>query len=282
MDITQAVIQGIIQGITEFLPVSSSGHLSLYQHFSGNSGDGALLFSAFLHLGTLLAVFIAFRRTITEMVLESLDIIKKIFTGKFSFKNLKPSGRAVIMMMMSLVMLIPFYIFRDFFESIAQDNDIITEGICFIYTAVLLFLADRYSSGYKTFGDIKSKDAITVGVFQGIALLPGISRSGSTIAGGLFSGFKRETAVEYSFILGIPAIAGGCFMEAKEAFENNETGIQPVSFLIGFIVSAIVGIASIKLVKILIKSDKFGIFAVYTLLLGIAAVILGITELNLF
>ena len=271
MNIFEAIMQGIIQGLTEFLPVSSSGHLSLYQHFTGNSGEGALLFSAVLHLGTLVAVFTAFRKTIWELIKELGFMIKDIFTGKFKWKEMNPPRRAIIMMIISLLMLIPFYIFKDFFEGVSEDSDIIVEGICFLYTATILFFSDRCVKGNKKFGDITVKNAVTVGAFQGVALLPGVSRSGSTISGGLFCGFERETAVQYSFILGIPAILGGCLLQKA-------MDIEPLNFAVGFIVSAIVGICAIKMVNWLVKSDKFKIFAVYTLILGVVVIGIGIFE----
>ena len=278
MNIFEAIMQGIIQGLTEFLPVSSSGHLSLYQHFTGNSGEGALLFSAVLHLGTLVAVFTAFRKTIWELIKELGFMIKDIFTGKFKWKEMNPPRRAIIMMIISLLMLIPFYIFKDFFEGVSEDSDIIVEGICFLYTATILFLSDRCVKGNKKFGDITVKNAVTVGAFQGVALLPGVSRSGSTISGGLFCGFERETAVQYSFILGIPAILGGCLLQVKDAVDQKAMDIEPLNFAVGFIVSAIVGICAIKMVNWLVKSDKFKIFAVYTLILGVVVIGLGIFE----
>ena len=278
MNIFEAIMQGIIQGLTEFLPVSSSGHLSLYQHFTGNSGEGALLFSAVLHLGTLVAVFTAFRKTIWELIKELGFMIKDIFTGKFKWKEMNPPRRAIIMMIISLLMLIPFYIFKDFFEGVSEDSDIIVEGICFLYTATILFLSDRCVKGNKKFGDITVKNAVTVGAFQGVALLPGVSRSGSTISGGLFCGFERETAVQYSFILGIPAIIGGCLLQVKDAVDQKAMDIEPLNFAVGFIVSAIVGICAIKMVNWLVKSDKFKIFAVYTLILGVVVIGIGIFE----
>ena len=278
MNIFEAIMQGIIQGLTEFLPVSSSGHLSLYQHFTGNSGEGALLFSAVLHLGTLVAVFTAFRKTIWELIKELGFMIKDIFTGKFKWKEMNPPRRAIIMMIISLLMLIPFYIFKDFFEGVSEDSDIIVEGICFLYTATNLFLSDRCVKGNKKFGDITVKNAVTVGAFQGVALLPGVSRSGSTISGGLFCGFERETAVQYSFILGIPAILGGCLLQVKDAVDQKAMDIEPLNFAVGFIVSAIVGICAIKMVNWLVKSDKFKIFAVYTLILGVVVIGIGIFE----
>ena len=278
MNIFEAIMQGIIQGLTEFLPVSSSGHLSLYQHFTGNSGEGALLFSAVLHLGTLVAVFTAFRKTIWELIKELGFMIKDIFTGKFKWKEMNPPRRAIIMMILSLLMLIPFYIFKDFFEGVSEDSDIIVEGICFLYTATILFFSDRCVKGNKKFGDITVKNAVTVGAFQGVALLPGVSRSGSTISGGLFCGFERETAVQYSFILGIPAILGGCLLQVKDAVDQKAMDIEPLNFAVGFIVSAIVGICAIKMVNWLVKSDKFKIFAVYTLILGVVVIGIGIFE----
>ena len=276
MSIFEAVIQGVIQGLTEFLPVSSSGHLSLYQHFSGSSGEGSLFFSALLHMGTLVAVFIVFRRRILEMMRESLIMVKDIFTGKFSFKGLSAGGRGVIMMIVSLLMLLPFYIFRDTFESISEDSDIIIEGICFIYTSVLMFLTDRYSDGRKKMGDITVGNAVAVGLFQGLALLPGISRSGSTVAGGTFCGFDRDTAVEYSFILGIPAILGGCLLEGKKAVETGTVmNTDPLCLAAGAVTAAAVGVLAIGFVKLISGGRKFKVFGIYTLVLGIVSVILG-------
>lgn len=278
MTVLEAIVQGIIQGLTEFLPVSSSGHISLYQHFTGNSGEGALLFSAVLHLGTLVAVFIAFRKTIWALIKEFFSFIKDIFTGKFKWKSMNPERNMIVMLVISLLMLIPFYIFKDFFEGITEDSDIVVEGICFLYTSVILFLSDRCVKGSKEYGDITLKNAVTVGAFQGVALLPGVSRSGSTISSGLFCGFKRETAVQYSFILGIPAILGGCLLEVKDAVEMGEMKFEAVNLIIGFAVAAVVGICAIKMVNWLVKSDKFKIFAIYTFILGIAVIGIGIFE----
>lgn len=278
MSLTEAIVQGIIQGLTEFLPVSSSGHLSIYQHFTGNSGEGALLFSAILHLGTLLAVFIAFRKTILELIVEFFSLLKDLFTFKFKWSEMNSPRRAIIMLVISLSLLIPFYIFKDFFEGISEDGDIVVEGFCFLYTSVILFLSDKCVKGEKQFGDITIKNAVTVGAFQGVALLPGVSRSGSTISSGLFCGFERESAVKYSFILGIPAILGGCLLEVKDAVEQKAMEFDAVSFIVGFIVAAIVGICAIKMVNWLVRSDKFKVFAVYTFVLGIIVLGIGIFE----
>lgn len=276
MSILEAIFQAIIQGLTEFLPVSSSGHLSLFQHFTGNSGEGALMFSAILHLGTLVAVFLAFWDTIKALILEFFDMIKDIFKGKFSFKNMNGERNMIVMLVISTAMLIPFFFFKGFFEGFAEDNSIFAEGVCFLYTAAILMLSDRCLKGMKKPKNIKTKDAVTVGFFQGIALLPGVSRSGSTIASGLFSGFTRETAVRYSFILGIPAILGGCILEVGDAVKEGIT--FEASYIIGFIVAAIVGSCAIKMVSWLVKTDKFKYFAYYTAVLGVVVILVSIVE----
>lgn len=278
MTIIDAVIQAIIQGLTEFLPVSSSGHLSLYQHFTGNYGEGALLFSAVLHLGTLIAVFIAFKDTIIALLKEFGLMIKDIFTGKFKWSTMNGERRMIIMLVISLLLLIPFYAFNGIFEKVSQDDDILVEGFCFIYTSIILGLSDKCTKGKKLPENITVKDAVTVGIFQGIALLPGVSRSGSTICGGLFSGFSRDTAVKYSFILGIPAILGGCLLEVKKGVESGFGDIDYVPYIVGIAVAAVVGILAIKMVSWLVNSNKFKIFAFYTFVLGIAVIFIGVYE----
>lgn len=277
MSVLSAILQAIIQGLTEFLPVSSSGHLSLYQHFTGNSGEGALMFSALLHLGTLAAVIAVFYKQIVDLVLEFVDMVKDIFTGQFSIKNAAPRRRLLFMYIISTAMLIPFIIFKGVFESFAEDGSILIEGICFLYTAAILFMADRMGKGRKRSLNVTAKDAATIGFFQGVALLPGVSRSGSTISAGLFCGLTRETAVSYSFILGIPAILGGCILEVKDGIaEKADIGLIPC--IVGFIVAAIVGFLAIRLVQMLIKTDKFKIFWIYTGVLGIVVILIAIIE----
>ena len=222
MDYIFIIIQGIIQGLTEFLPVSSSGHLSVAQHFM-NIGDESLIISIVLHLGTLAAVFAAFWGTIWGMIKEFFLTIRDIFTGKFSWRNMNDNRRMMFMVIIATLVLVPVYFFKDFFTSVEGDGDIIFEGCAFVFTAILLFLSDACVKGYKTGKDMTVKDAITVGLFQCVALFPGVSRSGSTVTAGLFCGLTRETAVTYSFILGIPAILGGSVLEIKDAVSS---GVQ--------------------------------------------------------
>ncbi len=276
MDYIFIIIQGIIQGLTEFLPVSSSGHLSVAQHFM-NIGDESLIISIVLHLGTLAAVFAAFWGTIWGMIKEFFLTIRDIFTGKFSWRNMNDNRRMMFMVIIATLVLVPVYFFKDFFTSVEGDGDIIFEGCAFVFTAILLFLSDACVKGYKTGKDMTIKDAVTVGLFQCVALFPGVSRSGSTVTAGLFCGLTRETAVTYSFILGIPAILGGSVLEIKDAVSSG-VQLDMIPLLVGFLTAAIVGFLSIKLVKLIIKHDKFKIFGIYTLILGLLCVGYGIFE----
>lgn len=277
MDIINVIIQAVVQGLTEFLPVSSSGHLSVIQHITGYTGETAVLLSIVLHLGTLVAVFAAFWKTIVGMIAEFFKTIGDIFTGKFHWKGMNGNRRMMFMVIIATLLLVPVYFFRDFFTARQGDGDIIFEGVAFLFTSILLFLSDRYSDGEKTADKMTILDAIIVGLFQCVALFPGVSRSGSTTAGGLFCGLEKGTAVTFAFILGIPAILGGGVSEISEVMQSD---INPdwIALAIGFAVSAVVGFLAIKLVKWLVEKDRFKIFGVYTLIIGVACVMGGIWE----
>ncbi|MCL2019371.1 MAG: undecaprenyl-diphosphate phosphatase [Oscillospiraceae bacterium] len=277
MEYIQTIILAVVQGLTEFLPVSSSGHLSVFGHFMEPREDSLLLLVV-LHIGTLVAVVVAFHSIITGMIKEFFLTIADIFTGKFKWSVMNDNRKMMFMTIIATSLLVPVYLFlKDFFTASEGDGDIIFEGCAFIFTAILLFLSDACLKGIKTGKDMKITDAVTVGLFQCVALFPGVSRSGSTITGGLLCGFSRQTAVAFSFILGIPAILGGGFMEIREALQSG-LDINYIELLIGFVVSAVVGFFAIKLVKIIAKKEKFKIFGVYTAILGSLCIIWGTLE----
>ena len=277
MTIFEAILQCILQGLTEFLPVSSSGHLSLFQHFTGLDGETAVAMNIIFHLGTLAAVFVAFRDKIKKLIIEAFKMLGDIFTGKFKWKTMNPERRMIMMIIISILPLFGFYIFKDFFEGLQEDSSIIAEGIAFLYTSALLFLSMKWGNGTKTAGETTVPAALTIGFFQGIALVPGISRSGSTISAALFTGMKREDAVEYSFILGIPVILASAVVELGD-FSGSEAAANVLPLLIGFVFSAAAGYFAIRLIKAFIVNDKFSIFGWYTLVLGIAVLCVGIYE----
>lgn len=277
MDYITVIIQAIVQGLTEFLPVSSSGHLSVLQHITGIDGEAALILSIVLHLGTLAAVFAAFWGTIWGMIKEFFLTIRDIFTGKFSWRGMNGTRRMMFMVIISTLVLVPFMLIEDFFTGRQGDGDIVFEGIAFLFTALLLFLSDRCGSGEKTGEDMTVKDALAVGLFQVTALFPGVSRSGSTTAAGLFCGLNKQTAVTFAFILGIPAILGGSVLELGDAVRS-EMELDWLALGIGFVISAVVGFLAIKLVSWLLKKDRFKIFGIYTLIIGVLCIGFGLWE----
>ena len=278
MSYFSAIIQGLIQGFTEFLPVSSSGHLSLYQYFTGTSSEESLLFSVMLHFGTLAAVIIAFWPTVLQLLIEFFSIFADLFPGKLFKGYPKPYRRMLYFLMLSCVPLLVVPFVQDLIEGFSTDNSIIAEGCFFLVTALLLTLADRAVKGIKTARSMTAQDSVAIGVAQVFATLPGISRSGSTISAGLLMGLDRSFAVSYSFILGLPAILAAGLLDVKDILETGELGIPIGPALVGMAVALVAGLLSIKLVKYLVSSDKFGIFAWYTLVLGVLVLGIGISE----
>lgn len=277
MSILSAIIQGIVQGLTEFLPVSSSGHLALYQYFTGINSESSATFSIMLHLGTLIAVIIAFRKTIWELLKEFFGIFVDLFHGRLLRVRVTPHRKMLYLLMLSCVPLFLVLPLQNWIKGISADNDILIEGICFLITSMLLTLADRAPRGMKKAGTMGVKDSIWIGLAQCVATMPGISRSGSTIAAGQLRGLDRGYAVTYSFILGLPTVLAAVVLDLKDVSAGS-SDIGAGAAIIGMLTAAVFGLLAIRLVKYLIKSDKFRVFAIYTLIIGSLTVILGIIE----
>lgn len=276
MTTISAILQGILQGLTEFLPVSSSGHLSLYQYFTGISSEGSVTFSVMLHLGTLVAVIIAFWPTVWQLLCEFVRLFADLFRGRLFKEPASPYRRMLYLFIVSCIPLLLVLPLQDLITSVSSDNDIIVEGVCFLITAALLFAGDRAAHGRRDARTMKGKHALAIGAAQLVATLPGISRSGSTISTGLMCGLERSYAVSYSFILGLPAVLAAGILDLKDA------GAMDIAWgtaLIGMATAAVFGLLAIRMVKLLIQNDKFRIFAIYTLVLGVVTVTLGIVEL---
>ena len=280
MEYLDAILQGILQGLTEFLPVSSSGHLAVYQELFTAGGSSSFM-TVMLHFGTLVAVFIAFFPTIWALILEFFRMVGDLFRGRLHFKNMNPERRMVCMIILSLVPLLIVYPIVKLtpLDGVLEHPPLWLVGASFLLTALILFFSDRATRQNVNRGNTLPRQAFLVGGMQCVALLPGVSRSGSTICGGLFCGFEREYAIEYSFILGIPAVLGAFLSELLGAVTGGGEVMKGTSIsavLIGMVVSAVVGLLAIRMVKWLVRSRKFKIFAVYTLILGIAVLALAI------
>ena len=280
MSIIKAIILGIVQGVTEFLPISSSGHLSLFQHFLNVDGEGSLLFSVLLHLGTLIAVFIVFHKTIFELVVDAFGLVKDIFTGKFKFKQLQGKKKMLVMFVFSCIPLLLLLIpvgndlkLMDVLGGLSEDDSILVEGFCFLFTGFLL-LTSTYISKKKTLNrEVNTLDAFAVVLAQVFAAgFPGFSRSCSTISTGMICGVSKEYMVEYSFILGIPAIIVANAVELKDAVETGAQ-LELLPTIVGVIVAAVVGVACIKLLQWILKKDMWKYFGFYCLIIGIFTII---------
>ena len=281
MSFLSAIFQGLLQGFTEFLPVSSSGHLSLFQYFTGVNSEGSVLFSVLLHFGTLAAVIVAFWPTIWALLVEGVLLLRDIFTLRVTRVKPNSKRRMIYMLILSCVPLLLVLLVQDRITALSSDNSILAEGVCFLGTALLLTLADHAVPGKKAAKTMTGSDALVIGFAQLMATLPGISRSGSTISAGLIMGLSRSYAVAYSFILGLPAILAAGLLDLKDLMSGTgaAASLEWGPALVGIAVAAVSGFFAIKLVSYIVTSNKFRIFAVYTAILGTMVVILGIIEI---
>lgn len=298
VDYILAALQGIVQGLTEFLPVSSSGHLNIFQHFTGISGEGNLFFNVMLHIGTLVAVCAFYYKLIFRLIKAFGTMIKKLFTGKFSFKKLSDDENLLVMLIVGLIPLFLLFVpigndmkIKDLADILTGNKSyFIVTGISLLFTAALLFVGSRINKKNEELvhmGKTKLKsryrvfDALTVGVVQCVAaILPGLSRSGSTLAAGQARSIKKQDAMDYTFVLAIPSILAAAaleFLDAVKAPGGFSVDMGPV--IVGMIFSAVVGYFSIALFKWLLKTDRTYIFVIYTALAGLAVIGVSIYEL---
>ena len=216
----EAVVLGLLQGLAEFLPISSSGHLALAQNLFGVEADKVLLFAVLLHLGTLIAVFVAYWRDIWELIVELCVTIKDLCTGKGLRLEERPVRKLGVMIIVATIpTAVIGLLFNDFFEGLYSS--MVAVGIGFLITGVLMFLAEKMGPANRDIRKMNCRNAVFIGVLQGIAIYPGISRSGSTLVGGLTTGLKREFAVKFAFLISIPSILGSVVLEAPKALEGD-------------------------------------------------------------
>ena len=285
MSVLYAIIMGVIQGVTEFLPVSSSGHLAVFQNLFDIEMPG-LFFDVLLHVGTLVAVFLCFYRDIFKLVAELVGMLADVFRNlNILFQNMtadhrQPTRRIItngyrkfdVLLIMATIPTAVIGIWdRHLVEKMNQV--LLLPGICLIITGLILLLADRIPGGDKTPRNTTFSNAFLIGIAQGVATLPGISRSGSTLTACLGSGFKRNYAVRFTFILSIPAILGSLLFELGDVDYSALDG-QMVGFcLIGMAVAAVVGFFCIRVMLVIVRRRKFLPFAVYCFGIGAASVI---------
>ncbi len=265
---TKAAILGLAQGLAEFLPISSSGHLALLQYFFGIDSDNVLFFTVMLHLGTLLAVFFCYWKDIVDLCKELVGLIKDVCTGKGMRINSSPTRRLGAMMVVATIpTALIGVLFDDLFEGLFTT--IIAVGVGLLLTGTLLFVAQRLSGGFKHEMEMNYRNAIFIGVMQGLAITPGISRSGSTLFGGLVTQLDRAFAVKFAFLISIPSILGSFVFEVGDALEAGLEGLPVGPLLLGVVIAAISGIFAIKVMIKVVTGKKLTVFSWYTWILGV-------------
>lgn len=251
--ISEAVLLGLVQGLTEWLPVSSSGHLVIVQELLGI--EVPLSFDVMLHFGTLLAVFVVFWKDI-------LKILKSLF--KLDFKS--QDGKLGLYIIVGNIPIALFgYFFYNVFESLFSNLLIV--GLALIFTGVLLFLT-KFTHGKRK---LNVHDAILIGLTQTVALIPGISRSGSTISVGLFKGLDKESVFKFSFLLAIPAVLGANLLELNNLVLGE---VEFLPMIVGTVMAAVVGYLSLKFLFRSLQEGRFYLFSIYCWILGIILLLL--------
>ena len=272
MSLTQALLLGFIQGLTEFLPVSSSGHLVIFQNLFGLK-EPNLFFDVALHFGTLLAILIVLRQEISSLVKGVLRFLISLIRGQ----KCKVDNQDIIMARFGLLILIGLiptailgFFFRDMFELLF--NSLLAVGIMLITTGAILWMTRMTGEGDKDTADMSILDAIIIGFVQGLSIAPGISRSGSTIAFGLFRKLKKTVAIRFSFLLSIPAILGAIALEWKNPMLNEGELINVIS---GTLTAAVVGYICLKILIRMVQKGHFHYFSPYCWTLGSITIILS-------
>ena len=282
MSLLQAILLGLIQGLTEFLPVSSSGHLAIFQYIFGINTDTGMLFEVMLHLGTLIAVCAVFFKDIKHLVIEGIALLKdfivnvKIRLGRSNENKRRMITNAyrkfvVLILITTLPTGIIGIVLNNFMET--ATSSLLIPGMCLVINAIILLIVESLTGGKKKVKRASFKDAALIGVAQGLAVLPGISRSGSTISACLGLRFDRSFAVKYSFIASLPAIIGANILELRHLGDALSDGVNFLYYLIGMAVAGISGYICIRIMMYVVSEKKFSYFAYYCAIVGVLSLI---------
>ncbi len=277
MTFLSSFLLGLVQGIAEFLPISSSGHLAIAQNLLGMSDAGTVpeFFDVLLHLGTLVAVFVAYWADIKDMVLEFFrgagDLIHHSTPNP-----VPPARRLILLIILGTLPLFVVLPVKDAVQSLS--NSMVFIGAALIVTGVLLFVSDRVKKGRKNERTATWLDVLIVGIGQAIATMPGISRSGMTITTGCFVGFERKFAVRFSFLLSIPAVLGANILSLADAAKAGINWAEVPVYLVGVVTAAVVGYLCIRLLRFIADRGKFGAFAYYCWAVGVLTLVLNVIK----
>ena len=275
MSYFEAIILGLVQGLAEFLPISSSGHLALLQQAFGIHEDKVLLFAVLLHVGTLISVFIVYWKDIWELIVELCLTIRDLCTGKGLRLAERPIRKLGVMIIVATIpTAIIGLVFSDFFDSLY--NSVIPIGVGLIITGFLLIFAEKKGEANRGIQQMNFRNAIFIGLVQGVAICPGISRSGSPLFGSLICNLDRKFAVKFVFLISIPSILGSAVLEAPAALEAGVTAAEVGPVLVGMLVAAVSGLVAIKTMIKIVSDKKLSYFSYYVWALGLFVVLYGI------
>ena len=277
MTISSAILLGIVQGVAEFLPISSSGHLAILQNlFALSAGEDHLFFDVLLHLGTLISICVCYWGDIVAMVREVFIVLR----GGRRADGTPVQGNlgAARLFMMIVVGTLPLFLvlpINDKVEELYYITPFI--GVALLLTGCMLFVSDKMTPGKRTEKNMRFRDALVIGLCQCVATLPGLSRSGTTITAGIATGLDRNFAMKYSFLLSLPAVLGANLLSFIKALgeESIDASLIP-AYLIGMLAAMPSGIAAISLMKLIAKKSKFGWFAYYCWGAGVLTIIFSL------
>ena len=275
MSILSAVILGVIQGVAEFLPISSSGHLAIAQNLLGLKIEGSTdgTFDVLLHLGTLIAVFVAYWPDIVDMIREFFLGVKDIARGTTP-TPVPPNRRMILLLIIGTLPLFVIVPIKDYIEGLSANTIVV--GCALLITGVLLFFSDRYNRGKKNAGSVPLRDVLVIGVAQAFATIPGLSRSGTTVSVGCFLGLDRRFALRYSFLMSIPAVLGANILNLKDIVDTGVDMTLLPAYISGVVTAAVLGYLSIRLLKFVTENGKFGAFSYYCWAVGARTIIASI------
>ncbi len=277
MTYLQAVILGLVQGLAEFLPISSSGHLALLENFFGIKEDNMLFFTVLLHFGTLIAVFVVFWKDIWELLQELVLTIKDLIGRKGLRLNERPVRKLGVMIIVSCIpTAIIGFVFGDLFENFYSKPIVI--AIMLIITALLLIAAETWGGGNRTITNLNYRNSIFIGIVQGLAIIPGISRSGSTLFASLLCKLDREFAVKFVFLISIPTILGSLILELPDGIKEGLHGEPVGPVIVGVIVAFLSGLFAVKVMLKVVSNKKLKYFSYYLFAVAAAVIVYTIVK----
>ena len=273
----EAIFLGLVQGLTEFLPISSSGHLAIFQNVFGMQdlhAEPNLFFDVLLHLGTLVAVCIVYRKDLTEMVRAATFLFSGGKRGGGTEGRIEYSkARLAFMIVLATLPLVLILPFRSTIANLGTQTWFV--GLMLIITGTFLYFSDKLTLGRKDEKRMTVKDALVIGFLQVVGTIPGISRSGITITGGMFTGLDRGFSVRFSFLLSVPAIIGANIITLFTSLSAVDWSLFP-RYLVGVLVAGVTGFFAIKLVKLVVESGRLAKFSYYCWGVGTLAIIVSL------